>query len=222
MVAIRNPQHLRRRIPVFPLSGVVLLPFGHVPLTIFEPRYIHMIDDALGRERLLGLVQPRVQVADPVPDDAPLYDIGTVGRIVSFHDPDNGRYHITLQGISRFRISAEPKSERLRGYREVEVDYHEFEMDLTVGNHNDDPGRQRILDLMQTYFVSKGIEADWSAVSQASFDSLVSSLTMTCPFEPGEKQALLECESHAQRAQMLISLFEMSTEGRHVQSGMTH
>jgi hypothetical protein len=204
------------------LSGVVLLPFGHVPLTIFEPRYINMIDDALGRDRLIGLVQPRMRTADPVPDDAPLFDIGTVARIVSFHDPDGGRYHITLQGISRFRILSELKSERVRGYREVEADYGAFGSDLTVGNHNDDPGRQRILDLMQTYFASKGIEADWSAVSQASFDSLVSSLTMTCPFEPGEKQALLECESHAQRAKMLISLFEMSAEEGSLPSGMTH
>lgn len=222
MSATRVPQNLLERIPVFPLSGVVLLPFGHVPLTIFEPRYINMIDDALGRERLIGLIQPRARTIDPVPDDAPLYDIGTVARIVSFHDPDNGRYHITLQGISRFRIRSELQSERLRGYREVEADYRGFVADLTVGNHDDDPGRQRILELMQSYFVSKGIEADWSAVSQASFDSLVSSLTMTCPFEPGEKQALLECENHAQRAKMLISLFEMSTEGSSLPSGMTH
>lgn len=222
MVATRSPQNLPSRLPVFPLSGVVLLPFGHVPLTIFEPRYLHMIDDALGRGRVIGLVQPRGRTSDPVPDDAALYDVGTVGRIVSFHDPDGGRYHITVQGITRFRSVKELPFDPTRGYREVEADYSPFTADLTVGNHNDDPGRQRILDLMQDYFSSKGIEADWEAVGQASFDSLVASLTMTCPFESGEKQALLECQSHAQRAKMLISLFEMSMVGGSPPNSLAH
>ncbi|HEY9163388.1 MAG TPA: LON peptidase substrate-binding domain-containing protein, partial [Magnetovibrio sp.] len=180
------------------------------------------IDDALGRGRVIGLVQPRERTIEPVPDDAVLYDVGTVGRIVSFHDPDGGRYHLTLQGISRFRTVKELPFEPTRGYRQVEADFAPFTADLTIGNHNDDPGRERILELMRGYFSSKGIDADWDAVAQASFDSLVASLTMTCPFEPGEKQALLECQSHAQRAKMLISLFEMSMTSGSPPNSLAH
>lgn len=222
MTSARTLSNLPNRMPVFPLSGVVLMPFGHLPLNIFEPRYLNMIDDALGGARIIATAQPRTPFADPVPDDAPLYDVGTAGRIISFQDPGNGRYLITLEGLSRFRIKSNHPADAQRGYREVCADYAAYVQDLHPQEENDGPGRGRILELLRDYFTGKGIEADWSAVSDAPYEALVSSLVMTCPFEPGEKQALLECENHAQRARMLISLFEMSIESPIAPGGLKH
>lgn len=222
MTITRNPSKLPQRIPVFPLCGVVLMPFGHVPLNVFEPRYLNMVDDVLGGARLIALVQPRDIFPDLVPDDAALYSVGTVGRIVSFHDPGNGTYQITLEGLSRFRVAGDNAIDPARGYRTIEADFTAYQTDLRPDEENDGPERGRILELLRDYFSSKGIEADWSSVSDAPYEALVSSLVMTCPFEPGERQALLECENHAQRAQMLISLFEMNVEGPIAPGGLKH
>lgn len=208
--ASRIPFDLPTQVKLFPLSGVFLLPFSHVPLTVFEPRYLNLVDDALAEGRVIALIQPRETVADPVPDDAPLYDIGTLGRIIQFADVGDGRYHITLEGLSRFSVQRELPSDPARGYRVAQVDYSNFEADLSSVEHDEGPGRDRIVELMEDYFTDKDIEADWDAVAAAPYEALVSSLAMTCPFAPGEKQALLQCASHEERATMLISLFEMS------------
>lgn len=210
MLSARNPFDLPVKIPIFPLTGAILMPFGHLPLNIFEPRYINMIDDVLGSARLIGMVQPRNPLGDPVPDDAELYDIGTVGRVIQFNDPGNGRYLITLEGLMRFRITATHAPETERGYRMASVAFDDFEHDLNPVEHDDGPGRQDLLELMRQYFGENNIDADWGAVSDAPYEALVTSLTMSCPFQPQEKQALLECMSHEDRAQMLISLFHMS------------
>lgn len=222
MVLARTPFTLPRTLPVFPLSGVVLMPFGHLPLTIFEPRYLNMIDDALGEARIIGMVQPRVPCGDPVPDDVALYDIGTAGRILAFEDPGNGRYSITLEGLSRFRIQSEHAFDAAQGYRSVDADFAPFADDLNPTDQDDGPGRLRILELLEGYFTDKGIDADWQSVSKAPYEALVSSLTMSCPFEAGEKQALLQCETHADRAQMLISLLEMSHGNVDTPTGFKH
>jgi len=211
MLGSRNPFDMPKKLPVFPLTGAVLMPFGHLPLNIFEPRYIQMIDDALGAGRIVGMIQPRGTQSEPVPDDAALYDIGTAGRIIQFQDSGDGRYLITLEGLARFRVaSLYPAGDNLRGYRCVEAEYECFQHDLTPTERDDGPGRGRILELMQDYFGDKDIDADWNAVSEAPYEALVASLAMSCPFAPEEKQALLECGTHEDRAHMLISLFEMS------------
>lgn len=217
----RIPTELPARVKLFPLPGVVLLPFGHVPLNVFEPRYLNMVDDALGAGRMIALVQPRRQVADPVPDDAPLYDIATLGRIVQFQDVANGRYQITLEGLTRLRLTGPAAVDPARGYRTAPADYEGFAMDLEPTERDDGPGRARILELMRSYFDSRDIQANWDSVSQAPYEALVTSLAMTCPFSPGEKQALLECMSHEERARMLISLFEMNIENP-PGGGLTH
>jgi len=222
MVRARNPNALPSRISLFPLSGVTLLPFGHVPLNVFEPRYLNMVDDALGAERVIGVIQPRDVHADPVPDDTALFDVGTAGRIVQFHDSGNGRYAITLEGMSRFRLAAKPVLERSRGYRTVHADYVPYAEDLNPTEHDNGPGRARIIELMRAFFADKDIEADWDSVSAAPYEALVTSLAMTCPFEPREKQALLECPDHASRAGMLISLFEMDIEGAGAPGPLKH
>jgi len=210
MPTMRQPLNLPERLAIFPLSGVVLLPFGHLPLTIFEPRYLSMIDDALGHGRIIGMVQPRANPSDPVPHDAALYDIGTAGRIVHFQDPGDGRYFITLEGVSRFRIAGLIEPAVDLGYRWVTPDFTPFAEDLQPIEQHEGPGRARLLELMHGYFDLQEIDADWDAVSDAPFEALVSSLAMTCPFAPEEKQALLECNNDEMRASTLISLLEMN------------
>lgn len=219
MLRARSPIPAVGPLPIFPLSGVVLMPYGQIPLNIFEPRYIHMIDDVLGGSRLIGMVQPRTASSELIPDDAPLFEIGSVGRIVSFQDPGDGRYQIILEGQTRFRIHSEVAMDASRGYRQVIADTAPFIHDRELSQDDDGPGRARILELLQLYFNDKGIEADWASVSEAPYEALVSSLAMNCPFEASEKQALLECENHAVLAQMLISLFEMNVEGNSAPNG---
>lgn len=199
-----------------------MLPFAQVPLTVFEPRYINMIEDALGQQRLIGIIQPKNQHSNLVPDDAPLFDVGTVGRIVTFQELDNGCFGITLEGMSRFRLAGAPHIDLDRGYRIAEVDFKTFIGDFAPTEHADGPGRLHIIELMQNYFTNKGIDADWEAVGEASYEALVSSLTMTSPFEPREKQALLECANHEERARMLISLFEINKDGTSEAGPSTH
>lgn len=222
MMSARLPVALPSRLALFPLSGLMLLPFGHVPLNVFEPRYINLIDDALRGSRIFGVIQPMQSQVDPVSDDAELYTVGTAGRIVQFSDMSDGRYHITLEGLSRFHVTSEVAFDPARGYRQVDVDYAPYPKDPTPAEQSEGPGRERILDLMHGYFDAQEIEADWSAVSEAPYEALVSSLAMSCPFESGEKQALLECKNHEDRAQMLISLFEMSNEGGPIQGTLKH
>jgi len=217
MTSVRAPIQLPNRLAMFPLSGVILLPSGHLPLTIFEPRYIAMIDDALGLSRIIGIIQPRSPHADPVPNDVALFDIGTAGRIVQFADLGDGRYHVTLEGLSRFRLKSaqdiQGNVDVVRGYRQESVDFSAYSQDLCPTDTDEGPGRSRILTLMRDYFTNNDIDADWEAVAASPYEALISSLAMSCPFEPTEKQALLECQTHNERAAMLISLFEMNGGG---------
>lgn len=213
MTLHRPPGLPKDAVPVFPLSGVILLPFGHLPLHVFEPRYLNMIDDALGRERVIAMVQPRTQTPDPVPDDAALYEIATLGRIVEFHDLETGRYAIALEGLSRIRLQNVSQPDGARGYRTATFSMAGFEGDLQLAQHPDGPERETLLKLMDAFFAAQDIEADLDGAAEAPLDVLVTSLAMTSPFAPGEKQALLECATNVERARMLISLFQMAVEG---------
>jgi len=221
MTSVRAPLQLPDTIALFPLSGVMLLPFGHIPLSVYEPRYISLIDDMLGQSRLIGVVQPRQDCEDPIPNDVDLFDVGTVGRIVQFTDPGDGRYHVTLEGISRFLIKSSVV-ETIHGYRQALVDFSPYHQDPYPTEQSEGPGRDRILNLMKEYFSSKEIDADWDAVADAPYEALVSSLAMSCPFESTEKQALLECSTHHERAEMLISLFEMNSADVTTSPGLKH
>ncbi len=196
-------------LAVFPLPGALLLPRGRLPLNIFEPRYLNLVVDTLGTGRVFGMVQPRGTEVHPVPDDAQLYDTGCAGRISTFSETGDGRFFITLTGISRFRITGELDLDPARGYRRVAARYQAFATDL-----QEDPGtvadRDRLLAAVEIYFQLKGIEVDWSALKDADDEPLVTSLAMICPFEPREKQALLECDGVAARAVLLTTLMEMA------------
>jgi uncharacterized protein len=194
---------LPAEIAVFPLTGALLLPRGRLPLNIFEPRYLAMTMDALGQGRLFGMVQP-----DARGKTGPgLYRIGCLGRISSFSETDDGRLLITLIGVTRFRILEElPQAQG--GYRRVRADYADFVTDLLEA---DPPplDRPALLGALKPYFHARGIEANWDAVEQTPDALLVTMLAMVCPFDPPEKQALLEAAEGLERAEMLVALLRM-------------
>ena len=200
--------HLPKTLAIFPLEGALLLPHGQMPLHIFEPRYRNMIEEALGNARMLGMVQPRVPYAQPVPDDAEVFDTGCAGRIVSFAESEDGRFMITLRGVCRFRIVQELPLHS-GGFRRVVPDFRAFQSDLLPASE-EGIDRPRLLTAARAFLLMKSIACDWQAAEAASSQALVTSLAMSCPFEPGEKQALLECDDLADRCRLLTSLFEMA------------
>lgn len=199
-------------LAVFPLPGVLMLPGTQLPLNIFEPRYLNMIDDALRTDRTIGMIQPSHSVTEHlVPENVELYRIGCAGRITQFSETDDGRYLITLTGRQRFRVLSE--LEPLNGYRRVAPDYTPFESDpdtMLAGKIADKPG---LLEAMETYFAARGISADKDTIASAPDVVLVNTLAMSCPFEPEEKQALLECGSVEERAVLLLELFRFAAHG---------
>jgi len=204
-------QGLPSRLPIFPLEGSLLLPHGHLPLHIFEPRYRAMIDYALGGARVIGMIQPRQEYDNATPDGAELFDTGCAGRIVSFAETDDGRYFITLKGLCRFQVADElPLHEG--GFRLVTPDYSRFTADGEPAD-DADVDRTRLIAAARTYLTVKEIACDWQAAEAAPLPALITTFAMTCPFEPPEKQALLECADVTARGEMLISLFEMTALG---------
>ena len=203
--SVTDISQLPDRIAIFPLPGVLLLPGGHLPLNIFEPRYLQMADDALATSRLIGMIQP----ANPA-DHAhqpEVYPTGCAGRLVSFKETDDGRYLITLRGVCRFAVRKE-MSQKLQ-FREVVPDWSNFAGDL---DEPDDSGidRDRLLKLLKPFFDLHGIKGDWDTLGDVSPGTLVTSLAMMCPLEPRDKQALLEVETLQQRSEMLAALLEMT------------
>jgi len=192
-------------LPIFPLAGVLLLPRGRLPLNIFEPRYLAMTRDALAGERLMGMVQP----SDPSArgSEPTVYPTGCAGRITSFSETDDGRFLITLTGICRFRIREELPL--LEGYRRVVPEWREFAHDL---DSEDESGfdRDRLLRGLRAYFQQHQIQADWDAIIAVPGERLVTSIAMICPFDPSEKQALLEAPDLDERARLLTAIVEMA------------
>lgn len=190
-------------IPVFPLDRVILLPRGQLPLNIFEPRYLNMVDDAMAGDRIIGLVQP-VGGAPALPGLSP---VGCAGRITSFAETSDGRYLITLTGVSRFRIAAELPSKA--PYRQVRAAFDAYEADLTSPPEEPDFDRNAFLDALRTYLAHRSLDIDWETAESAPVEALVNSLSMALPFEPAEKQALLEASSLLPRSEALIALMRI-------------
>jgi Lon protease-like protein len=203
-------EDLPAEIAVFPLPGALLLPAGRLPLNIFEPRYLAMVQDSLARGRMFGMVQPDA-TAPATPAGPGLFRIGCLGRLSSFAETDDGRLLITLTGVIRFRLAEELPPHR--GYRRVRPDYAPFAADLDIAE--DPPGidRAALLGALKPYFKGRGIEANWDAIEEMPDALLVTTLAMVCPFEPREKQALLEATTPSDRAAMLIALMEMDRLG---------
>lgn len=200
---IRLPD-LPDTIPVFPLPGALLLPRARLPLHIFEPRYLQMIEDTLKTShRLIGMVQPRDK---PASDGRELQSIGCAGRLTQFSETDDGRYMITLSGVSRYRITAEERG--FEPYVRAKVDWTSFERDLGQGEVDKGFDKPRFMDLLQRYFDEQSLSTDWETLQEAEPEMLVNSLSMLCPFEPEEKQALLEAPTLATRRETLVMLME--------------
>ena len=195
-------------IPVFPLPGAILLPRGQLPLNIFEPRYLNMIDDAMAGDRIIGMIQPQAG-SRAAPKLSP---VGCAGRITSFAETSDGRYLITLTGCARFRLAAELPTQT--PYRQVRADFTSFESDLATPPA-DDLGLDRdgLLDALRAYLETRGLDIDWDTAETAPPEALVNSLSMALPFEPPEKQALLEAASLTDRSAVLTALMTIDAAG---------
>ncbi len=197
---------LPRELPIFPLTGVLLLPRGELPLNIFEPRYLAMTRDALATPlRLIGMVQPQEGAGDA--GTPPVYRTGCAGRITSFAESGDGRYLLTLTGLARFDISEELPGEQ--PYRRVVPDWRRYAGDLAASEAIG-LDRARLSAALKPYFTQHSISADWQAVAATPDERLVTTLAMVCPLAPREKQALLEANDMAERARLLVTLIEMA------------
>jgi len=205
-VTYESVEDLPPAIPVFPLSRTIMLPRARLPLNIFEPRYLAMVDGALAGDRLIGMIQPR---ASEFEQDRPeLFDVGCAGRITQFGETGDGRYLITLTGICRFRVARELSA--TTPYRQVEADWSGFENDLSPDMSELPFERQSLIDSLRTYFSKFGQQVDWQSMAAAPAEALIGSLAAICPFSVEEKQALLEAKDLKTRAEILTSLIEMA------------
>lgn len=213
----RRTSDLPDQVPVFPLRGTILLPRAVLPLNIFEPRYLAMLDEVISGNRLLGIVQPDrggdlfeeddEAVDVPEDDEVSLRKVGCLGRVTGFQELDDGRLMITLTGVARFRIVGEPVSGR--PFRICKIDCEEFAGDLDEGLGEEGVDRETLLRVLKTYLSTRNLEADWHAITKASTEFLVNSLSVVSPYGPEEKQALLEADDLKSRAEVLVALAEM-------------
>ena len=206
-VVYRGPGDLPHTLPVFPLPGALLLPRGQMPLNIFEPRYLAMIDDAMAdRHRLIGMIQP--DTAHPGPDDKPnLYKVGCAGRITQLAETGDGRYLIELTGVARFRIVDEPKV--LTPYRQCGVDFHPFADDFVARKGEGAVDREALLKALAGFLKANKLNADWEGIEKAPNEALVNALAMMSPYGPADKQAMLEAPDLKTRAEILVALTEI-------------
>ncbi len=203
-----HPADLPDTVSVFPLPGALLLPRSRLPLHIFEPRYLQMLDDALKtQERLIGMVQPNPCQSS----DDKLHQIGCAGRVTQFSETEDGRYLITLTGISRFRIRSELDS--FTPYRRCSVSWDGFDRDLGKAEADDSLDRMRFLHLLERFFSSRQLSTDWDTLKDADDELLVNSLSMLLEFDPEDKQALLEAPCLRTRRETLVTLIEFSLRG---------
>jgi Lon protease-like protein len=214
--AYRGPGDLADVIPVFPLPGALLLPRGQMPLNIFEPRYVAMIDDALrSGQRLIGMIQP--DTARPGPPEKPhLYKIGCVGRLTQFAETGDGRYLIQLTGVSRFRLGEEMTVRT--PYRQCRVAYAPFADDFVARKGEDAVDREAVLEALEAFLRANNLKTDWEDIEAAPSEALVNALAMMSPYGPAEKQALLEAPDLKTRAEILIAVTQIelakgNTEG---------
>ena len=205
-VAYRGPRDLPDVIPVFPLAGALLLPRGQMPLNIFEPRYVAMVDDALGGRRLIGMIQP--DPAQRGSETRPkLYRIGCVGRLTQFGETGDGRYLIELTGIARFAVAEELIVPTL--YRQCRVDYAPFADDFVARKGEDAVDRKALLAALAAFLKANDLKADWDGIENAPNEALVNALAMMSPYGAAEKQAMLEAPDLKTRAEILVAVTEI-------------
>jgi Lon protease-like protein len=209
-------QDLPSEFAVFPLTGALLLPGGKLPLNIFEPRYLALTLDSLAAGRMFGMIQPDPH-ATGVDDSPGLYRVGCLGRLSSFSETDDGRLLITLSGLIRFTVDSE--LDMRNGYRRVRGDYSRYEADLELTPQPMAVEREKLVEALRGYFVRRDVDANWDAIRRMPDEALVVTLAMACPFEPVEKQALLEAPTEAERAATLLALLQMGAAGPNMPPG---
>ncbi len=208
----RGSADLPQIIPVFPLPGALLLPRGQMPLNIFEPRYLEMVDDSLrDGHRLIGMIQP--DPAHPGPDDKPaLFKIGCVGRITQLAETGDRRYLIQLVGVARFRVEEELAVST--GYRQCRVTFVPFAAASGARHGEDEVDREALLEALAAFLKANKLKTDWEGIESAPNEALVNALAMMSPYSPAEKQALLEAPNLKTRADMLVAITEIELAKR--------
>jgi Lon protease-like protein len=206
-VIYKGSADLPEVIPVFPLPGALLLPRGQMPLNIFEPRYLAMVDDSLrDGHRLIGMIQP--DPAHPGSEEKPtLFKIGCVGRITQIAESGDGRYLLQLTGVARFKVEEELKV--ATAYRQCRVTFVPFADDFVARKGEDDVDRKAVLEALTSFLKANNLKTDWQGVESASNEALVNALAMMSPYGTAEKQALLEAPDLKARAEILVAVTEM-------------
>jgi hypothetical protein len=204
----KGPDALPDVIPVFPLPGALLLPRGQMPLNIFEPRYLAMVDDALrSTHRLIGMIQPDPTHPGPDQTKPQLFRVGCVGRITQFAESGDGRYLIQLTGIARFRIDEELSVATL--YRQCRVSFQPFAGDFIARKGEDEVDRKALLRALTAFLKANKLKADWEGIENAPNEALVNALAMMSPYDAAEKQAMLEAPDLKTRAEILVAVTEI-------------
>ncbi len=200
-----SPGDIPKVIPVFPLSGALLLPRGQLPLNIFEPRYLAMVDDAMRGNRLIGMIQPKTKDAnDGVPE---LENTGTLGRITTWAETGDDRLLVTLAGITRFHVVEEVPGNN--PYRSIKASYEAFADDFLLESDSGPVNRDQLIATLKDFVDAQDLSVDWEDIMDASDEALVNGLSMLSPYGPEEKQALLEVHDVGARAELLIALTEL-------------
>ena len=202
----KSPADCPGIIPVFPLPGALLLPRGQMPLNIFEPRYLAMVDDALRSERIIGMIQPDLDGGGS-PLSPRLYRVGCAGRISQFAETGDGRYLISLTGVSRFRVESELAV--TTAYRRCQVSYDAFAQDFEARAGEEAVDREGVLRTLRNFIEANELQVDWAGIEEAPNEALVNALCMMSPFGVREKQAMLEAPDLKTRAEVLIAVTEM-------------
>jgi uncharacterized protein len=201
----QKPSHLPAEIPVFPLTGALLLPRTELPLNVFEPRYLEMFDDAMKNDRIVGMIQP---LAGDISDVPKLLEIGCAGRITSYSETPDGRLLVTLTGIARFKVLEE--LETSRPYRRVHADYRSFAIDFASGIGAEQVNRSALLKAFRDYLEANNMTTNWEDVESVNTEQLVNVLSLMAPYPAHEKQALLEAPDLKSRADTLVALTELA------------
>jgi Lon protease-like protein len=203
----KGPEDLPGVVAVFPLPGALLLPRGQMPLNIFEPRYLAMVDDALRGARLIGMIQPDPAHPGPNPAKPNLFQVGCVGRITQIAESGDGRYLMQLTGISRFRVEDELPVDT--PYRQCQVTYRPFADDFIARKGEDEVDRKTLLRTLADFLKANNLKADWAGIENAPNEALVNALAMMSPYGAAEKQALLEAPDLKTRAEILVAVTEI-------------
>ncbi len=216
----RSASDLPKVLPVFPLRGAILLPRASLTLNVFEPRYLALVDHALGGNRLIAVVQPDPEAGNgesPQGKSFPLRRVGCAGRITSFTESEDGRVVVSLAGVARFRVGRDVDGEE--PFRVCQVDFAPYGEDFVSGCGEDDVDRPRLIATLRSYLIANNLNADWERINSASTERLVNTLSILSPYGPEEKQCLLEARDLRARAEALVALAEMELAARDDGSG---